>query len=207
MSNPWNTIVNVASGGTLSPNEGPINGTLGSGYAPGLGKTNKPGWADPVKTSDAGNTNSGGMPQFTETPGYKATASNALNPGPSAWADLANRQQDMIGSNTLDKAAQSVAGQTAGADASLAANGGLSSGARERIAEGGAKNMAATAEDTSRQTGLNKMQIGMNDQTNKMQQLGSLNNMDMSNYQNQLQAWGANQTANAMSNSGKSGGK
>lgn len=160
--------------------------------------------------------------------------------GPSAWATLAGQQQNQIAENTEDQNTAAAAGQTAGAMDSLASSGGLTSGARERAAEGGATNMMNMDQGTQRQNSMNQMQIGVNDAQNKMQEMGMLPGMesqalapqfqeaqiqlgaqgqDVSNetnslnnanswnqnmYNQQMQAWGTNQTANATANSGGS---
>ena len=146
---------------------------------------------------------------------------------------MANQQQNALYGNQLDKGAQQAAGQTAQAEGGLAMNGGLSSGARERAAEGGANNYMNMAQNAARQNSLNQLQVGVNDQQNKIQQMGMLPGMQEQalqpmlqaqnqNVQNtmlgnqsakpvepktndnqQMQAWGANQQANAMQNSGK----
>jgi hypothetical protein len=164
--------------------------------------------------------------------GIQALTQQALNPGQSAWANLADQQQDVQATNQKDVGANSVAGQTAGAMDNLAMQGGLSSGARERAQEGGAKNLMAMDQDVGRQEGLNKLQVGVNDQQNKMQQLSQLpgieqnqanawegvragdlqnqinenqaaNTYNQNLYQSQMGAWGAAQQASATAASGK----
>lgn len=139
-----------------------------------------------------------------------------LNQGLSPWALLAEQQQEQLKENAQSQGAQSVAGQTAQTDAGLEANGGLSSGARERAAEGGAKNYISMVQSTGQQANANDMQIGMNDEQNKIQQLGTAANIEGQNataansynqnaYNTQMQAWAANQQANATENAGKGG--
>ncbi len=102
----------------------------------------------------------------------------ALRKGPSQWATLAGKQQQALESGARERGANEVAGQTAQAQADLASHGGLSSGAKERAAEGGAKNYMAMSQDLARQGNLNQMQIGINDEQNKIQQMGMLPGME-----------------------------
>ena len=159
--------------------------------------------------------------------------------GPSAWATSAGQQQNQLAEDALEKGAAESNAATAGAIDTLGSSGGVSAGARERAAEAGANNYTNMAQNTSRQNSLNQLQIGVNDQQNKMQEMGMLPGMesqalqpqfqeanmweqarsqDVNNainannsanqwnqnmYNQQMQAWGANQQANATANSGK----
>lgn len=138
----------------------------------------------------------------------------ALSKGLSPWATMADEQQRQVKETALEQGAGQVAGTTAGADANLAASGGLSSGARERTAETGQKNYLSMSQDLDRQEGLNKAQISMNDQQNKIQQLGTVGQVEGSNataanafnanlYDQQMNAWAANQQAAATRDSAK----
>lgn len=190
-------------------------GAIGNTVAQGTGAL-----LNPLLGTNIGGTNPGsggggsgsgvdmsGMPQLSNTPAFQASQALALRQGPSPWAGLATQQQDAIKGQGLATGANQVAGQTAQADANLASSGGLSSGARERVAEGGAKNYMNMAQGLDQTAGNNKLQIGMNDEQNRMQQLNDFNSLNSTNYGNQLQAWASGNTANAISNSGKGGGK
>ncbi len=67
--------------------------------------------------------------------GFNQFKSQALRSGPSAYATLADQQENNSMNKARDQAQQAVAGQTANTEASLASGGGLSSGARERAVE------------------------------------------------------------------------
>ena len=168
--------------------------------------------------------------------GYDAFKGMALRTAPSNWANLASTQQDLQGADQLNKAVQSGNANTAGVDSQLSMQGGLSSGARERAAESGGLATTAAEQGINRQTGQNKLQISMNDEQNRMSELGQLPGMEMSRagamegvaqtdlqnqmagnqsvntynqnlYGNQMQAWAAGKQAQATANSGKGGGK
>jgi hypothetical protein len=107
--------------------------------------------------------------------------------GPSAWATSAGDQQNALAQNQLERGANETAGQTAQALSNLGSSGGISSGARERVAEGGANNYMNMSQNTGRQNSLNQMQIGVNDQQNKMQEMGMLPGMEAAALQPEFQ--------------------
>lgn len=113
------------------------------------------------------------------TQGLDAFRQQALRKGPSSWANLATADQDTQASNQREQAAAGANASTAQAMDQLGARGGLSSGARERAAEGGANNFLNMSQGIARQSGLNKLQIGMNDEQNRISQLGSLPGMEV----------------------------
>lgn len=170
----------------------------------------------------------------TDMTGINAYRSQALRSGPSTWASLQKTSNAAQLANQKEKAVQSGAAQTAGADAQLASNGGLSSGARERVAEGGAKNAMDVSQNLQREANINDLQTGINDETNRIQQLGALpglenqatqplfqkaqiltnanaqeneaaNQYNQSLYQTNMAGYGANQSANATASAGNQG--
>lgn len=112
-----------------------------------------------------------------DTTGLNAFQSQALSQGPSQWAQQAGQQQNLLAMNAKDQGAQTVAGQGAAARASLASRGGLSSGAAERTAQGGANNYLSMMQGVNQQNTNNQMQIGMNDQQNKLSMMSQLPGM------------------------------
>lgn len=167
-----------------------------------------------------------------DTSGLDAFKHEAMRSGPSSWATQANTQQDLLQKNALNSGAKSAAGQNAQAENALAMRGGLTSGAQERIATEGNKNMLSMAQNATNQSNQNRTQIGINDEQNRVQELGMLPGMQTSVYQaglapqfqkaamlqgdaqsqnafnsnaynQQMAAFGANQTANAIAGSGK----
>lgn len=107
-----------------------------------------------------------------------AFRNEAMRQGPSGWAKLAQQEQDLLAAQARDRGAQVSRGQTAQALSDLASSGGLSSGARERTAQAGAKNYIDMSQGVSRDSNLNKMQIGINDEKNRVQQLSMLPGME-----------------------------
>lgn len=130
----------------------------------------------------------------------------ALRSGPSAWQSLAMKNQDLSDLTARERGAKEVAGTAATARGQLAMRGGIRSGARERIARQGQRDYLAMSQDTNRQSDANKLQIQMNDETNRIQQLGMLPGMEVQSLQpdfQKLTMWGQGKqfdTTNQMGN-------
>lgn len=117
--------------------------------------------------------------------GYNKFSQEAQRHGPSSWAGLAGQQQDMLAQNALERGGRQSSAATAGAMGNLASQGGLSSGARERLQTSGAQNLMNMSQDLARQNNLNKMNIGVQDEQNRISQLSSLPGME----QARMNAW------------------
>lgn len=146
--------------------------------------------------------------------GYNAYQGEALRQGPSAWAGMTNNMANLKEADARERGAGEVAGQTAQSRSQLAAQGGLTSGARERIAEGGAKNYMAMSQDLARQGLSNETQVGVQDEQNRMSNLGNFASMEgtkgqnaadyaMRQYEAKVKGWAANEQANATADAGK----
>lgn len=145
---------------------------------------------------------------------YKDLKGSAMNKSMNPWATLAIARQKKSMADTLEKGTKRVAGQTAGEEASLAMRGGMSSGARERIAEEGGKNFMDMSQELGKQGTLNEMQIGISDAENKMKLKGQAAGMEAADtqarnayeenlYNQRMNAWAADRQARATENSGK----
>lgn len=158
------------------------------------------------------------MPGYVPLSGPALTKMSqiGLSDSQSPWALAATSRETQNAKNARDNAAQTAAGATAGTNDQLAMTGGLSSGARERAAEGGQKDYLSMVQGTSNQENLNKLQINENDQQNKLQTLGTVANTEVGQnqamnaynqnmYQQQMSAWAANQQAAATESAGKGG--
>ena len=200
-----------------------MQGYLNNMPAPTYNKTFDPTTQNTYGTTQANQANDAG---------YNALSKDALRTGPSAWAGLATAKQGAEEASASQNAMGKAAGQRADASSMLARTGGLDSGARERLARGSSKNAMDMQQDIQKQGGLNRMQIGMNDESNRIQQVGQLsaadearnqdlmksqqfdtsnamssaqgqNQFNMSNYQNQMAGYGAYKTAQATKDSKK----
>lgn len=119
-----------------------------------------------------------------------AFTQQAMRTGPSAWANLATNKSDQDTRASQSQASAYGAGQTAQAQSGLAANGGLDSGARERIARSGSKATMDQQQKLAGQNIQNKMQIGMNDEQNRISQLAQAPSVQNTANQGQFQQQG-----------------
>lgn len=111
----------------------------------------------------------------------------AMRNGPSAWAGMAKADQNRIASQAQSGAAAQAQGQTAQASNNLAMRGGLDSGARERLATAGGQNYMNMSQHINDTNAGNQNQIGMNDETNRIQQLSMVPGMQVQSLQPDLQ--------------------
>lgn len=119
--------------------------------------------------------------------GYNALKGEALRTGPSGWFNAQNSYNKLDEKNMRDRAGAEASGQTAKARSDLAAQGGLSSGARERVAENGQKNYMNMSQDITRQGQLNNMNMQVQDQGNKLKALSAMPGIE----QNKINSWEA----------------
>lgn len=127
-----------------------------------------------------------------DTRGLDKFRQEALRRGTSPWANLMNKKQYQEEMGAIDRAKQEARSGRAQAESDLARTGGLTSGARERAGLASQRNMLNMSQDASRQGNLNRLQIGINDESNRIAQLGQLPGMENQLYQNQFakeQAW------------------
>lgn len=129
----------------------------------------------------------------TDRRGINKYREEALRSGPSTWAQLASAQQDELARQARGQAVAENMGQMAGARSQLAMRGGINSGARERIATSGMRNAMDASQNALRQANANKMQIGINDEQNRMNQLQALPGMENTAVQpdlDRIKLWG-----------------
>lgn len=126
------------------------------------------------------------------TQGLEAIRQRALSQGPSAWAQMAEQKQRMEeGQQRSDAAAQGASAQ-AQARSQLAMRGGLSGGARQRLAMQGARDMAAQGQQVGAQGQLARANIGLQDEQTRNQMLSQLPGMELQALQPEMQkvsAW------------------
>lgn len=150
---------------------------------------------------------------------FAAQKNRAMSNAPSAWANIQTQQQQLEQQNQMDQAAkQNQQGQSMAA-ASLARVGGLGGGARTRMAMQGAKDLMLQKQAVGRQGMADRLGIASQDETTRQGLLksvadtelagqeknlglltGDVTNkaqFDANRYNQQMQAWGANKSANA----------
>ncbi len=128
--------------------------------------------------------------QQANSSGLNTMRSIATSGGASPWASLAQDENQANLNAQLDRGAQSVAGQKDSADASMAMQGGLSEGARERNSETANKNFASMAQGGNQTASLNNLNILKTDEQNKLGMLGGLTNAEQQQVQGYEQARG-----------------
>lgn len=145
---------------------------------------------------------------------YESLIGQATNPGDSPWALKSKNALDLGTKDALDKARATTAGTTAQAMDGLASRGGLSTGARERIQEGGQKSFLDMSQNLNKSNDLNfaNMQVQDAGQKNNMLSAATtaelakardMNDYNMRKYEADMGAWAADKTATATANSGK----
>lgn len=151
------------------------------------------------------------------------------DPGESPWAKMQMAQQQQQESQGKDQAAASQAQAMAQAQANLMRQGGLSGGARLRMAAQGAKDLARAQQGVAQQGINQRLGIGekaIDRQTNLLGQFGSAEQaaneknigrvtddvtkgsmFDLERYKQQMAAYGAKQSADAQRAAAGGGGK
>lgn len=242
------TIAGTLAGGLLGPvgmAYGSKIGSLGSSVlggaqsstnAPQINVGPQPVLADRSSMLQNGQLTGGAYLNPSQYQG-NTSALDALNQkatqqGPSPWLQMQLAQQNNATMQNLGHAASQANAGNASARANLAMKGGLSGGAAERVARGGANDLNAQRQNITAAGETNKMNLGIQDQSNQNQLLGQAvsananqnaqnigigqfnaqntlaennanNAFNMSKYQQQMQAYGAGNTANAIASGGK----
>lgn len=129
--------------------------------------------------------------QRANSSGMNAMRSLATSGGATPWANLAQEENQANLNAQLDRGAQTVAGQKNQADASMAMQGGLSEGARERNSESAGKNFTSMTQGGNQTASLNNLNIQKQDEANKLGMLGSLTSAEQNQVAGYEQARGA----------------
>lgn len=194
------------------------NRILGNAY---LDPFNMTGW----KQNNPYNVDYSTMPQYPQlTPltqfqpdetGLNDFREQATRTGPSTWANEATAKSYTDQANAMDAASKSAASNTATSKNALAMQGGLRSGAAERVQTSGNRDAMSADQQLAAGGNSNRQQIGINDEQNRITQLGMLPGMEeadagfkeneasgenqqlLSQYGTQASMWGAGQQANA----------
>jgi hypothetical protein len=114
----------------------------------------------------------------TQWEGYSKQKQEALRIGPSTWASLAGKQQDLTTLGNKEAAArQAQSGMNQGLS-SLAMRGGLSSGARGLAARQSSRDMLNSRQQAARAGDTAKLGIATTDEQNRIGQLAGLSNSE-----------------------------
>jgi hypothetical protein len=121
-------------------------------------------------------------------------------PGGSAWARMQRGQNAMDASRAMDTGRQSAYGQLAGARSDLAARGGLSSGASERLAQGAMQNAGTMMQGNA--ADLSRANMGTNIEDERLRR-GAYNQVRQQNQLMQGATYAGNQMSNATLNAAR----
>lgn len=99
---------------------------------------------------------------------YQAFRKEATRTGPSEWAKLMQAQQAIAKDSAMDEAARQAGSSQALAQSQLAMRGGLSSGARERVARDAANNLLGKRQEIGRGMNASNLQMLTEDEKNRM---------------------------------------
>ena len=130
------------------------------------------------------------------TDSLNALKSRAMSSGDSPWLQMELQRQGIENTANKDKVANQVMSSNAAAQSNLAMQGGLSSGARERLARGGAQDLNAARQGLGRDAQLSALGARLQDDNTKMGILSQLPSQDL-NFANQkagLEQFNANAT-------------
>lgn len=110
-----------------------------------------------------------------------AYRAEAMRPAgtPSPWAGIAGREQLLRAQIAKERLARDLAGSQATATSQLAMRGGMTGGARERLAREGQRGFMGLSQDVGRQTQENLLKIQMADEQARQQLLGNLPRTEM----------------------------
>lgn len=134
------------------------------------------------------------------TQGLERFRSDATRRGPSPWARLQNQSLSQQELGQREGAYQQAGTQAAEARGQLAMRGGLSSGARERLARDASRGAMAMSQNIGRDAMAARMQTGIQDEQNRMAQLAQLPGMELQALQPEFQKtqlWGQARQADA----------
>lgn len=106
--------------------------------------------------------------------GLEAFRAQAMRSGPSAWAGLQRGRIGLEAAGAKDRGLRESGARAADASSRLAMRGGVTSGARERIAKQGLRDALDMSRSIEHDKGVNLLQTDINDEQNRIQQLGML---------------------------------
>lgn len=118
--------------------------------------------------------------------GLQAFKERALQTGESPWARMMREKTDMEQGKALSSAGAQAAGATSGAMSNLAMRGGLSRGAAERLARGGMRDMAQARQEIYGRGAGQRLDIGIEDEKQRLAALGALPGLQAQAYETQL---------------------
>jgi hypothetical protein len=191
-NNPWgiNTGTNVQGASTATAIENADIAASKTGSIATTDPTSGIQYASYVPGWNSQDALAGKYQNFVDanSSGFNQEKSESESAAPTGWATAERLRQNQLSMEQRDAGAQQVGGQTAQADDALAAQGGLGSGARERVAEGGAKNYIGMEQGIDTSAINNDLQIGSTDESNKLSMLNNVAGQEQQRSANWMQA-------------------
>ncbi len=121
------------------------------------------------------------------TQGLDKFREEALRDGPSKWAGLQEERLNQQNEYAMDNIMRSQRGQTNQAIADLASSGGVSGASRERLAQQAMKNAMFQRQEQRQNLGDQMLNVQIQDEQNRVNQLGQLPGMEVQALQPQFQ--------------------
>lgn len=120
-------------------------------------------------------------PVTADSAGYDQYKTEAMRASgtPSAYAQMMLNKQGLEEQGQINKLAATQNAAQRGAMDDLAAQGGLSSGSRERIAKGGMRDLLMGRQDVRAQGMMDRFNISAQDEQNRLSQLQNLTGMEL----------------------------
>lgn len=165
--------------------------------------------------------------QVGMSPAMAKYASEAMRTGPTQGTELALKQNQENANLDRAQAMKGASGLAANAESNLAMKGGMGAGARERIGKYASDVGMSGMNSVDQNAGQNRTNLLVNDEAsrlanlntagmegtglaqqnlqNKQAEFNRRNAYNLNLYDNQMAAWGAGKTADAVQNSGKHG--
>lgn len=182
------TTTDYYSGAPNRPNYSPV---INNNPATGDGTLQKQFQLNPQQTQNQPSNLSALQSQLgginLNTQGLDALRQKATQTGPSAWANLATQQEQQGEQTQRNQAVQGAAGNAAAARSGLAMQGGLTSGARERMATSGTNAANAAQQNIGAAGAAARTGISTQDEQNKNSLLTQLPGAEVQALQPQLQ--------------------
>jgi hypothetical protein len=110
--------------------------------------------------------------------GLEKYREEALRTGPSSWARMATDASRFEEDTERDRGARESMSRANDVVSNLAQHGGVSAGARERAVRGGARDYLNMSQAAARAGQGSRMNIGIQDEANRINQLGALPGME-----------------------------
>lgn len=126
-------------------------------------------------------------PIVLNTQGLDKFRQEALRDGPSVWAGLQDERLNQQNEYAMDNIMRTQRGQTNQAIADMASSGGVANASRERLAQQAMRNAMFNRQEQRQNFGDQRLNVQIQDEQNRVNQLGQLPGMELQALQPQFQ--------------------